>query len=77
MEVGTRGEFGQDPLLRLRTPDTLSERGREELTGTNDKALVFRKGSDVEETEFRELVEDISTDEGAGGGNICDSDIGV
>ena len=49
IELGWRGEFGQDPELRLRTPDTLNERGRVELTGTKGKEPELEKGSGMEE----------------------------
>lgn len=42
-----RGEFNQDSELRLRTPEALSERGRDELTGTKDNVLVKVNGSGV------------------------------
>jgi hypothetical protein len=44
---GPRGEFNQDIELRLRTPEALSERGRDELTGTKDSELVRVNGSGV------------------------------
>jgi hypothetical protein len=42
---GARGEADQDTELRLRTPDALRERGRDELTGMKDRELVRANGS--------------------------------
>lgn len=72
-----RGELGHDPVLRLRTPETLRERGREELTGMKGSASTFVNGSE-ETWELTDVVADISDDEGAAGGikiwdcEVCD-----
>lgn len=46
--TGARGEFGQDPEFRLRTPEALNDRGREELTGMKGNELEPENGSAVE-----------------------------
>ena len=69
-----RGETGQDPEWRPRTPDTLKERGRDELIGTYDSEAAKEKGSEVG-MELKELVADMSADVGAT--RICDCDMGV
>ena len=61
--IGARGEFGGHALEgRPRTPDTLKERGRAELTGTKDKEVASWKGSEAE-MELKDDVADISVDE--------------
>lgn len=63
--------------MRPRTPDTLKDLGRLELTGTNGRLDVPAKGSFVK-VELKEEVADISVElsmEGAT--SICDCDIGV
>lgn len=61
-----RGDTGQEPEERPRTPDTLKERGREELMGIYDKEVANEKGSEV----GIELKDDISVEVGAT--SICD-----
>lgn len=78
MDVGARGEFGQEPPLRLRTPETLRERGREELTGTKGRELVFQRASGAGDWVSSEVDVVMSTADGVvGGTRICDDDIGV
>lgn len=73
--VGTRGEFDQDTELRLRTPETLSERGRDELTGTKDSELVRVNGSGC---VVRLNEDDAANSTGAAGATrTCDRDNGV
>jgi hypothetical protein len=67
----------QDSARRPRTPDTLKDRGRAELTGTNGRDAVRAKGSLVE-VELKEVVADISIEEGVEEATrICDCDMGV
>lgn len=77
MEVGggARGEFDHDTELRLRTPEALKERGRDELTGTKDSELVSVKGSGV---AARLIDDDAAISMGAAGAtSTCDCDMGV
>lgn len=46
--TGARGAFGDQTLVgRPRTPDTLKDRGRAELTGTKDSEVASWKGSEA------------------------------
>ena len=75
--IGTppRGEFIQEMEVRLRTPEALRERGREELTGTKDSELVRVNGSGVVVVR---LKDDVAISAGfAGGMKTWDWDIGV
>lgn len=73
-----RGEFGHEPELRLRTPDALKERGRDEETGTKEREVANEKGSADVEAEFDEDVDVMSTEDKAEGvTRICDCDMGV
>jgi hypothetical protein len=73
---GARGEADQDTELRLRTPDALSERGRDELTGTKDSELVSANGSGGG-TSVKAEDEAMSPVEGPGATRVCDCDMGV
>lgn len=70
-----RGGFDQDTELRLRTPEALKDRGREELTGTNDSELVMVNGSGVV-VRLKDDVVPISVD-AMGAMRTCDWDMGV
>ena len=73
-----RGEGDHVPVSRLRMPETLSERGREELTGTNGNELPDENGSNCEACEFVDVEADMFVAEGVAGGiRTCDCDIGV
>lgn len=82
MEFGIcgRGTFcvvAQDSDRRPRTPDTLKDRGRAELTGMKGSDEWRLKGSLVEK-EFEEDNVDVSVEGGiAEATRICDCDIGV
>lgn len=70
-----RGVLDHETELRLRTPEALSERGRDELTGTKDSELVSMNGSGVV-LWLKAAAAAISA--GPGGGiRTCDWDIGV
>ena len=70
--MGTRCEFGGQALVgRPRTPETLKERGRPELMGTNDSEVASWKGSGFE-MELKDVVVDMSIDECWGATMICD-----
>lgn len=70
-----RGELVHDIELRLRTPEALNERGRDELTGTKDSEPVRVNGSGVV-VRLKDEVAAISAAVG-GGTKTCDCDIGV
>ena len=70
-----RGGFDQDTELRLRTPDALRDRGREELTGTKDSELVMVNGSGVV-VRLKDDVVPISAAP-TGAMRTCDWDMGV
>lgn len=62
---------------RPRTPDTLKDRGRAELTGTKGRDDAWANGSTVA-VELKEVVTVISTEPGIEEAtSICDCDIGV
>jgi hypothetical protein len=62
---------------RPRTPDTLADRGRPELTGMNGRAGANANGSFVV-VELKEAAMDISTEFGVEAAtSICDCDMGV
>jgi hypothetical protein len=82
MDVGIcgRGNFcvmAQVSGRRPRTPDTLADRGRPALTGTNGRAGANANGSFVL-IELKEVVADISIEPGMDAAtSICDCDMGV
>ena len=66
-----------DSARRPRTPDTLNDRGRAELTGTKGRDEVIAKGSLVS-VELKDDVVDISIELGIlDATSICDCDMGV